>query len=326
MPAATSPSRHESHAERRSHEYDDAVDDFFRDIPMNTTTDQVEPVKDVDEEVKIRKKRTPVPKLDETLLLSEKGIPRLRKVAKTRLKFKGKGHEFNDMARLLNTYQLWLDDMYPRAKFRDGLTMVEKLGHGKRMQITRRGWIDETKPNRNEDAPVQESDKHMNDELLDDYIAPQSGPGLGPSDEDGHDIPDEEDLDALLRDSASHPVARPTQKQQGPFQDDSDDNDDLAALMAGSETSKRTSAAQTSKQPVPFMVADNDEDQDDLDAIMAEQEELSSSNHLRSSKAREDPLAEDDQDDLDALLAEQEITRMEDVTQPIHASGTHNFF
>lgn len=50
------------------------------------------------------------------------------------------------MARLLNTYQLWLDNLYPRAKFADGLSMVEKLGHSKRMQIMRRQWIDEGKP------------------------------------------------------------------------------------------------------------------------------------------------------------------------------------
>jgi replication fork protection complex subunit Csm3/Swi3 len=50
------------------------------------------------------------------------------------------------VAQLLRTYQLWLDDLYPRAKFADGLAIIEKLGHSKRMQITRRTWIDESKP------------------------------------------------------------------------------------------------------------------------------------------------------------------------------------
>lgn len=49
------------------------------------------------------------------------------------------------MARLLNIYQLWLDDLYPRAKFTDGLAMIEKLGHTKRMQMMRREWINEGK-------------------------------------------------------------------------------------------------------------------------------------------------------------------------------------
>lgn len=49
------------------------------------------------------------------------------------------------MARLLNTYQLWLDALYPRAKFADGLAIIEKLGHTKKMQSLRRDWINESK-------------------------------------------------------------------------------------------------------------------------------------------------------------------------------------
>ncbi|KAL8714999.1 MAG: hypothetical protein Q9220_000956 [cf. Caloplaca sp. 1 TL-2023] len=100
----------------------------------------------IDEEVKVTKKRQPVPKLDEARLLCQAGIPKLRRIAKGKFKFKGKGHEFSDLARMLNVYQLWLDDLYPRAKFADGLTMIEKLGHKKRIQIMRREWIDEGKP------------------------------------------------------------------------------------------------------------------------------------------------------------------------------------
>lgn len=47
---------------------------------------------------------------------------------------------------LLRTYQLWLDDLYPRAKFADGLAIIEKLGHSKHMQMLRKQWIDEDKP------------------------------------------------------------------------------------------------------------------------------------------------------------------------------------
>lgn len=54
--------------------------------------------------------------------------------------------QFSDAARLLGFYQLWLDDLYPRAKFADCLSMIEKLGHSKRIQIIRRQWIDERKP------------------------------------------------------------------------------------------------------------------------------------------------------------------------------------
>lgn len=53
--------------------------------------------------------------------------------------------QYSDVARLLNAYQLWLDNLYPRAKFADGLAIIEKLGHTKRMQTMRREWIQESK-------------------------------------------------------------------------------------------------------------------------------------------------------------------------------------
>lgn len=47
----------------------------------------------IDEEIKVVKKRQPILKLDENRLLSDPGIPKLRRISKERLKFKGKGHE-----------------------------------------------------------------------------------------------------------------------------------------------------------------------------------------------------------------------------------------
>ncbi len=47
----------------------------------------------IDEEIIITKKRIPIPKLNDERLLSGPGIPRLRKISKERLRFKGKGHE-----------------------------------------------------------------------------------------------------------------------------------------------------------------------------------------------------------------------------------------
>ena len=67
------------------------------------------------------------------------------------------------MVRLLNAYQLWLDDLYPRAKFADGLAIIEKLGHTKRMQTMRREWINEGKSRENWDSlgevPASQQDR-----------------------------------------------------------------------------------------------------------------------------------------------------------------------
>ena len=60
------------------------------------------------------------------------------------------------MARLLNVYQLWLDDLYPRAKFADALAIIEKLGHTKRMQTMRREWINERKSRQSLGEDVEE--------------------------------------------------------------------------------------------------------------------------------------------------------------------------
>ena len=50
------------------------------------------------------------------------------------------------MARLLSFYQLWLDDLFPKAKFLDALVMIERAGHKKTMHTMRTEWINEGKP------------------------------------------------------------------------------------------------------------------------------------------------------------------------------------
>lgn len=54
--------------------------------------------------------------------------------------------QFSDVAKLMNIYQLWLDDLFPKAKFADGLSIIEKLGHKKQMQVWRKDWIEQDKP------------------------------------------------------------------------------------------------------------------------------------------------------------------------------------
>ncbi|KAJ4354937.1 chromosome segregation in meiosis- protein [Ascochyta clinopodiicola] len=188
----------------------------------------------IDEEIVVTKKRIPIPKLDDVRLRSELGIPRLRKISKERLRFKGKGHEYGDIARMLNMYQLWLDDLYPRAKFADALAIIEKVGHTKRMQVDRKAWIDEGKPGRDteqdeddNEAPAQDQQEAM--EGLDaGEIVKQTQSGsdvLHHPEAQSHHIvegPDEDELDALLAETAqaNTPVARPVSAQSEPPQDD----------------------------------------------------------------------------------------------------------
>jgi replication fork protection complex subunit Csm3/Swi3 len=56
----------------------------------------------IDEEIIITKQRIPIPKLDDNRLLSDPGIPRLQRISKERLRFKGKGHEVRSYLKRLN--------------------------------------------------------------------------------------------------------------------------------------------------------------------------------------------------------------------------------
>ncbi|KAF3387054.1 Chromosome segregation in meiosis protein 3 [Penicillium rolfsii] len=190
--------------------------------PKQTTGDPTSLGLGLDEEVKVTRKRQPAPKLDEARLLSQPGIPKLRRTAKRKLRFQGKGHEYQDAERLLNFYQLWLDDLYPRAKFADGLSIIEKLGHTKRIQVMRREWIEEEKPKPfgdtmnttdSHDHPTRPSDQKGADTLDAPASAPSGTRTVGSDDQDlfmpdpetenrppvSHPEPDYDELDDLLR-------------------------------------------------------------------------------------------------------------------------------
>ena len=290
----------------------------------------------LDEEVKITKKRIPNPKLDEQRLLSEPGIPKLRALARSgkiakKLDFKGKGHEFSDVAKLLNYYQLWLDDLFPRAKFADGLTMVEKVGHSKRMALMRKEWIDEGKPGYARDKALRkEQEEHEksgdgedvatkavegNIEGADDMFFADSNQG---KEQVNENQPEDDDLDALLAEQA----ARTSPQKSAKNVVDSEGEDDLDALLAEQETTRR---------PLPSWGANAakeaaDDNDDDLDALLAEQENRLAPVAPARSKARTTVFDGDDkdenEDELDALLAEQE-GRKEPVLPPAPKLSVH---
>ncbi|RKF56944.1 Chromosome segregation in meiosis protein 3 [Golovinomyces cichoracearum] len=143
----------------------------------------------IDDEIDlIRKQRAPRVKLDEELLLSSEGIPKLQSKAK-RFQVKGKGQEFSDTFKLLSMYQLWLDDLFPKARFLDAVAMVEKLGHKKKVLAMRMDWIDDHKsslsfdqeeaiPNTSSsnlktDFKHAEDNLHSHDKIRDDSLVNQ---------------------------------------------------------------------------------------------------------------------------------------------------------
>ncbi|EEU35278.1 uncharacterized protein NECHADRAFT_36875 [Fusarium vanettenii 77-13-4] len=196
----------------------------------------------IDEEVDVKKRaRAPNVKLDEDRLLGPKGIPKLRQRARD-LKIKGKGHEFSDAGRLLSFYQLWLDDLFPKAKFLDALAMVEKAGHKKRIVIARNEWINEGKP---KDHIANGEDEEEEDLFGENNTSQPAGPeptttttatepSRAKTPQRDDDVPDDDDIyDATPR-QVRHTL---------PIRNEVPEEDDLEALIAeaeGQDAAKRS--------------------------------------------------------------------------------------
>ncbi|KAI0172905.1 Swi3-domain-containing protein [Hypoxylon sp. FL1284] len=272
------------------------VEDIFAEFDNDASNDQSQSKKrkdapdlGIDEAVAVKKKaRDPIVKLDEGRLLSEKGIPRLRRKAGD-LKFKGKGHEFSDAARLLSFYQLWFDDLFPKAKFLDAAAMAEKAGHKKYMRMKRMEWIEEGKPRR---AGLDEDEDLFGDSA---------------------DQPEERAPAIFPARIAPIFQNKEAERSQTPGQDDiPDDNEDFYnATPPASKTAQPTGALPSRNRGNASLFGNGDgPEEDDLDALMAEEEAQRAKPHtsLFGNDASNMPQRhnEPDEDDLDALMAEAE--------------------
>ncbi|XP_062062157.1 TIMELESS-interacting protein isoform X2 [Lepus europaeus] len=74
-----------------------------------------------------------IPKLDAQRLISERGLPALRHVF-DKTKFKGKGHEAEDLKTLIRHMEHWAHRLFPRLQFEDFIDRVEYLGNKKEVQ------------------------------------------------------------------------------------------------------------------------------------------------------------------------------------------------
>jgi hypothetical protein len=207
------------------------------------------------------------------------------------------------VAKLLNYYQLWLDDLFPRAKFADGLVMVEKVGHSKRMQSMRKEWIDEGKPGYRDKAQQEEDareQKRKDSENAENTTADTRDDGDDlffadpnrPTEKAPENAPEDDELDALLAEQSA--ASKPLHMQA-----DSEGEDDLDALLA--EQDSRVS------QPVPNAQQEAptpDDEDDNLDALLAEQEARNAPEPRPASPHK--IVLDQEEDDLDAFLAEQE--------------------
>ncbi|XP_050758952.1 TIMELESS-interacting protein [Gymnogyps californianus] len=77
--------------------------------------------------------KRPMPKLDAQRLISERGLPALRHMFDN-VKFKGKGHEAEDLKTLIRHMEHWAHRLFPKLQFEDFIDKVESLGNKKEVQ------------------------------------------------------------------------------------------------------------------------------------------------------------------------------------------------
>lgn len=261
------PNRHDDLDNYGIDEFDDP---FASPSPPSSPKKRKEPASQglgIDEEVSVQKRaRVPNVKLDEERLLGPAGLPKLRQRARN-LRFKGKGHEFSDASRLLSFYQMWLDDLFPKAKFLDALAMVEKVGHKKRVVVARNELMNEGKP-----KPRDEEDADFGPET--DAAAASNGDKVQPTRPVQGDrpatpirmshVPDDDDLYG----------ATPRNARQQRQTDVPDDEDDLDALIAEAEGQHRAPPLLSTHNNIASQSrsVDQVDEEDDLDALIAEAE------------------------------------------------------
>ncbi|ROV86949.1 hypothetical protein VMCG_10769 [Cytospora schulzeri] len=270
----------------------------------------------IDAEVSVAKKaRAPRVKLDQERLLSQKGIPALRKRARD-LRLKGKGHEWGDASRLLSFYQEWLDDLFPKAKFLDALAMVEKAGHNKMMHKMRVDWVNEGRPkdtNGTTTIQEEEEDQQHSNELGAPRQAERVAPIFEKASASGGRLRTPE-MDDIFGDDVYNGTPIGTGRNTGVAGKTGEpDEDELDALMAEAEggggteqTKSRSSIFGDGKSKTAGnsrQVVSEEPEEDDLDALLAEVEAECSSGQktMRTSDA-----VDGYGDDLDTLMAEAE--------------------
>ncbi|XP_067827369.1 TIMELESS-interacting protein [Heptranchias perlo] len=129
-------------------DYDHLEDEAFPPLPPPSSPGQVEfgeAFANRDEEgrqegtqskepVVLRKGvKRPRPKLDAQRLTSDRGLPALRNLFND-VRFKGKGHESEDVKTLLRHMEHWAHRLYPKLQFEEFIDKVESLGGKKEVQ------------------------------------------------------------------------------------------------------------------------------------------------------------------------------------------------
>ncbi|XP_063781643.1 TIMELESS-interacting protein [Pseudophryne corroboree] len=148
----------------------DLEDDWTKSMGQKNTEEEPKPAR--------RAVKRPQPKLDAVRLTSQRGLPALRHLFEN-TKFKGKGHEAEDLKVLIRQMENWANRLFPKLQFEEFLSRLETLGNKKEVQTCLKR-IRMDLPIVHEDFNSEEVVVQMEDNNLDlaseDFPAPPESP------------------------------------------------------------------------------------------------------------------------------------------------------
>lgn len=74
------------------------------------------------------RKRRPQVKLTAEKLLSDKGLPYVLKNAHKRIRISSKKNSYDNLSNIIQFYQLWAHELFPKAKFKDFMKICQTVG------------------------------------------------------------------------------------------------------------------------------------------------------------------------------------------------------
>ncbi|ORX96197.1 Swi3-domain-containing protein [Basidiobolus meristosporus CBS 931.73] len=149
------------------------------DQPISTSSLSAENL----DKVKTRQRREPLPKLDANRLLQPNGLMLIKEKG-PKLKFKGKGQEFEDLQHLLDFYQLWCHQLFPKMCFPDAIKKIENLCSERRLKVFREELIKTELSNRKTAPEIQVQLDNNRPETLTEW-------SFGDHEETGSNLPED---------------------------------------------------------------------------------------------------------------------------------------
>ncbi|XP_069480372.1 TIMELESS-interacting protein [Ambystoma mexicanum] len=145
-----------------------------------------------------------IPKLDADRLVSDRGLPALRTMFND-TKFKGKGHEADDLKLLMRHMEHWAHRLYPKLGFEDFINKLEALGAKKPVQTCLKRI--------RMDLPIVHEDFTSREEVAPEGLS--NGVNMPSNDFDMHLPP--QDYDEPYPESMSVKASFPPPSQSNPF-------------------------------------------------------------------------------------------------------------